>query len=269
MLDILIMTETKLDYRFPVSQFQIDGYSKPYRLDRNRNGGGIIIYVREDILGRMFTKHNFPDNVEGLFVELNFRKSKWLLGGMYHPPSQPGQYFFNTLDNALDAYSNYKNYILTSILMLVLENQILILFYISMRQEISTKNQHVIKLVKNSEKNFQKNFFKTNTVFTGLLDFHKLVLFVFKSIFPKSKPNETTYRNFKNFIEENFNKELKTNLGEKCVKNYASFENVFLDSLNKHAPLKKKVIRRNHAPYVTKSLRNAMMKRSNLQMIYF
>ena len=82
MLGILIITETKLDYRFPVSQFQIGGYSKPYRLDRNRNGGGIIIHVREDILGRMFTKHNFPDNVKGLFVELNFRKSKWLLGGM-------------------------------------------------------------------------------------------------------------------------------------------------------------------------------------------
>ena len=100
-------------------------------------------------------------------------------------------------------------------------------------------------------------------------DFHKLVLSVFKSIFPKSKPKEITYTNFKNFMEENFNKELKTNLGEKCVKNYASFENVFLNSLNKHAPLKKKVIRRNYASYVTKSLRNAIMKRSNLQMTYF
>ena len=28
-----------------------------------------------------------------LFVEINFRKSKWLLGGTKHPPSQPDQYF--------------------------------------------------------------------------------------------------------------------------------------------------------------------------------
>ena len=112
MVDILIITETKLDNTFPVSQFHIDGYSKPYRLDRNRNGGGIIIYVREDIPNRMLTKHNFPDNIEGLFIELNFRKSKWLLGGMYHPPSQPDQYFFNTLDKALDVYSNYENILL-------------------------------------------------------------------------------------------------------------------------------------------------------------
>ena len=48
-VDILIVVETKLDSTYPTSQFLIDGYSKPYRLDRNRNGGGILIYVREDI----------------------------------------------------------------------------------------------------------------------------------------------------------------------------------------------------------------------------
>ena len=62
MVDILIITEAKLNNTFSVSQFHINGYSKPYRLDRNRNGGGIIIYVREDIPNRMLTKHNFPDN---------------------------------------------------------------------------------------------------------------------------------------------------------------------------------------------------------------
>ena len=98
-------------------------------------------------------------------------------------------------------------------------------------------------------------------------DFHKLVLCVFKATFPKSKPKEITYRNFKNFSEENFNQELRTNLRERCVRNYSSLENVFLDTLNEHAFLKKKVIRANHAPYVSKSLRKAITKRSNLQKI--
>ena len=44
--DILIITETKLDDTYPISQFHIDGYSMPYRPDRNRNGAGVIIYVR-------------------------------------------------------------------------------------------------------------------------------------------------------------------------------------------------------------------------------
>ena len=48
MLDFVIITETKLYNTFPASQFHIDGYFKPCRLDRNRNGGG-----REDICQRM------------------------------------------------------------------------------------------------------------------------------------------------------------------------------------------------------------------------
>ena len=38
--------------------------------------------------------------------------------------------------------------------------------------------------------------------------------------------------------------------------------------LNIHAPLKKKVIRANHVPYMTKSLRKAIMKRSQLESKY-
>ena len=48
-LDILVITETKLNDTFPEKQFYISGYKKPYRLDRNEHGGGIMIYVREDI----------------------------------------------------------------------------------------------------------------------------------------------------------------------------------------------------------------------------
>ena len=58
MLDILIVIETKLDNIFPVYQFHIGEYSKPYRLDRNGNRGGITIYVREDIPNRMLAKKN-------------------------------------------------------------------------------------------------------------------------------------------------------------------------------------------------------------------
>ena len=76
---ILILNETKPDAFFPVNQFFINGFPSPYRLDRNRNGGGIIIFVREDITSKMLTKHKFPDDIEKLFVKINFRKRKWLL----------------------------------------------------------------------------------------------------------------------------------------------------------------------------------------------
>ena len=88
-IDVMVIVETKLDDSYPISQFHIDGYATPFRRDRNKHGGGILIYVREDIPCKLLDKHIFPDDIEGLFVELNFRKSKLLLLGTYPPPPPP------------------------------------------------------------------------------------------------------------------------------------------------------------------------------------
>ena len=112
-VDILVLTETKLDETFTTSSFLTDGFSSPCRLDRNRKGGGTLIYVRSDIPSKLLTKHSFPNDIEGLFVEINFRKSKWLLFETYHPPSQNDQYYFDCLDKALDVYSSYEKVVFT------------------------------------------------------------------------------------------------------------------------------------------------------------
>ena len=66
-IDILVITETKTDSTFPLNQFAIQGYSKPYRFDRNRNGGGVFIYVRENIPSRELKIHNTPEDIESIF----------------------------------------------------------------------------------------------------------------------------------------------------------------------------------------------------------
>ena len=52
-IDVLVITETKLDNSFPTLQFLVKGFAEPFRLDRNRNGGGVMIYIRDDILNIM------------------------------------------------------------------------------------------------------------------------------------------------------------------------------------------------------------------------
>ena len=44
-----MISEIKLDSSFPTGQFVINGYSEPFRIDRNSQGGCIMLYVREDI----------------------------------------------------------------------------------------------------------------------------------------------------------------------------------------------------------------------------
>ena len=39
-IDVLLVSESKIDKSFPDSQFEMAGFSAPYRLDRDKHGGG-------------------------------------------------------------------------------------------------------------------------------------------------------------------------------------------------------------------------------------
>ena len=58
-IDILEVTAAKLDSSFATSQFYINGLTKPYRLERNRHGRGVLIYIREDIPSKELEYHLF------------------------------------------------------------------------------------------------------------------------------------------------------------------------------------------------------------------
>ena len=89
-VDIFVVSETKLDESFPQSQFTIDGFSTPFRLDRN-DGGGIIFYVRSSIPCKEI-KYHLPNNIEGIFIELSLLKKKWVLFGGYNPKKAHTQF---------------------------------------------------------------------------------------------------------------------------------------------------------------------------------
>ena len=73
-IDILALTETKLDATFTKAQFLLNGFSEPYRLDRSRNGGAVMIYIHENVPSKLLAIHVSP--LEDLFVGFNFRKCK-------------------------------------------------------------------------------------------------------------------------------------------------------------------------------------------------
>ena len=87
-IDILLVSETKLDDTFPIGQIYIDGYATPYRFDRTSHGGGILLYIREDIPSKILKFEPVQNNFEGFFVEINLRKKKWLLSCSYNPTNR-------------------------------------------------------------------------------------------------------------------------------------------------------------------------------------
>ena len=59
-IDILMISQTKIDDIFPQSQFLIERFRTPHRLYHDSNGVGIHLYVMEDIHFKLIAIENKP-----------------------------------------------------------------------------------------------------------------------------------------------------------------------------------------------------------------
>ena len=62
-------SETKTDDSFSLWNFLISGFSQPYRLDCDLLGGGVLLYVGDDIPSKLLRVETKP--IEGFYVEIN------------------------------------------------------------------------------------------------------------------------------------------------------------------------------------------------------
>ena len=88
----------------------------------------------------------------------------------------------------------------------------------------------------------------------------------FKSEFPHQKPKMISYRNYKHFDRNNFEKEIKNTLIIQKIspKYFSALKNSVVKTLNLHAPLKTKYLRA-HSSFISKDLSKAIMHRAKLR----
>ena len=72
-VDVLMISETKVDESFHPMQFNIDGCNI-FRSDRNAKGGGTLMYVRDDISCKLIPVR--ISTMESFFTELKLKKKK-------------------------------------------------------------------------------------------------------------------------------------------------------------------------------------------------
>ena len=271
-VDIIILGETKIDSSFPISQFAIDGYKTPYRLDVSHNSGGVLVYVNENIPSRILNRVKIPEDIQVIPFELNLRKRKWLILAVYKPPNQSHDYFFRYIKCLLDNYlCSYNDFLIIGDFNLQPNNKIMQEFFQLYQCNNLVKEPTCFKSVINPScidliiTNRKMCFQHTKTFCTGISDHHQLVYTMFKSTFKKLQPKKYYYRSFKNFQVETFSNQLA--LGLRNCHDFTLFNGIFSDVLNFHAPLKTKILRGNHKPFVTKELRKAIMVRSKLKRI--
>ena len=114
--------------------------------------------------------------------------------------------------------------------------------------------------------NSPRIFQNSNAFETGFSDFHKFTTTVLKQYFFKPKPKVVNYKDYRKFRNVEFRAELDNEISEFDISNmeYQHFVNIFIEILNKHAPIKQKYLRANQGIFMTKGLHKAIMKRSRI-----
>ena len=204
-IDILMVSETKLDDTFPIptSQFLMQGYSTPFRKDRTSKCGGILLYVREDIPCKII-KNETDAYHESFIIEINLRKKKWLLSCSYNSHKNNIGTHLEIIVKTLNKLSaSYDNIILLGDFNVEPEEAKMTEFLNIYRlknlvsQKTCFKNPENPSCIDQILTNCSPSFQNTGVFETGLSDFHKLTFTVLNQYYPKQKPKVVFYRKYK------------------------------------------------------------------------
>ena len=202
-IDLLLVSETKINASFPSNQFKIPGYQLPYRRDRTihgENGGGMLFYISDNIPSKQLENLDFSIvDIESMFIEINLRNVKWLISCNYNPCK-------SMIANHLCQLSKYMDFYLSKY-----DNIILLGDFNSENREPEMSNfceTYNLKSLNNKPTCFknvtnptnidliltnkQKMFKNTMVIETGLSDFHKLTVTALKSKI-KKKTSKTNH----------------------------------------------------------------------------
>ena len=227
----------------------------------------------EGIPAKEKTDFQFSNDIECGVIEINLNKKKWLIFGIYRPPSQSEHYFLEEIGKAIDLFSNECDNFLILGDFNNEESSNNICYFLdtyNLKNMIkeptcfkSTENPRSIDLILT---NRSACFKSTSTVETGLSDFHTMILTVIKGEFVKKGPKIVWYRDYSKYNKENFQVHLLRELSNLDVDHdYRTFQITVEKVLNVYAPTKRKYLRANDGPFMTKSLRKAIMRRSSLR----
>ena len=249
-IDISILSETKLDGSFPSRQFRIEGYMPLIRADRNRKGGGLLIFIKEGApVKEIPLLSSTAKEIEAKAIEINLQNIKWLLVGIYRPPSQLEVFFLEEIRRYIEHFcTRYQKFLIIGDFNLNEANNSLQDFMHDLNLEniikeptcFKSDSPSCIDLILTSDSGKLSN---TKTIETGLSDFHVMVATVLRGSFRKKGPRIVTYRDYSKFENFSFREKVTKELSSNPLKkqDFSFFNSTVECILNEKAPLKKEI----------------------------
>ena len=217
-VDILAINETRLDSSIQDGEVSIPGYTLE-RKDRNRNGGGVALYITDSINYKRLI--DLPDdNIELISIQVSKPKAKpFIVCTWYRPPGSTTELTnrFEDVLQKLDSYHMEVDIIgdlncnvgatspdcSTQKLLDICDTY----QYRQLIDQPTRITQLTSSIIDLFLTNHPWNFSDSGVTDIGISD-HCLVYAIRKICIPKSNPKTVTSRCFKNFIPDSFRTDL-------------------------------------------------------------
>ena len=85
-VDVLLVSESKLDNLQPYNLLLLPNFNPPLRKDRDRNGGGCLIYIAQHLTYKHRNDLELPD-FEHLWVDIKIKDKLFAVNTFYRPPN--------------------------------------------------------------------------------------------------------------------------------------------------------------------------------------
>ena len=191
-VEVLMISETKIDHSFPTPKFLIDGFGQPYGADQNSFGGRTMFYVRESIPSSFIKIESLPI---GFYIELKWRNEKWLISGSYNPHRNATSNYLEALRKVLHFHSSsYNDIIILNGFNVGAEEPFMkticesYSFKSLIKQPTCYENPSRPTCIDLTLTNVPRCFQSLCFIETDLSDFHLLTLTVIKKAFKKFQP---------------------------------------------------------------------------------
>ena len=206
-----------------------------------------MLYAREDIPVKLLSVEPLP--TECFFVEINLRKRKWLVCCSYNPHRDNIKNHLQVISANLDLYSSkYEHIIVMGDFNVDIGDKFMGDFCEPYNLSSLIKESACYKNPENPScidlilTNSPRSFQCSSTIETGLSDFHKMVVTVFKTTFQRIPAKIRNYRDYRDFNNDAFRECLITDLAKENIGDgdLNKFIETCHKTLNNHAPSKKR-----------------------------
>ena len=279
--EVMVLSETKLDETYRDALYNIENYDM-YRQDKRSNSGGIIIYISKFLPSTQGNINNCNDDIECFSVEINCKETKLMIIGMYkNPKMNPNSFkvYFEKMNE--EVFENYENVVIIGDLNFnMLQDNVLsqmcplynLTNIITEPTCFKSNNATLIDVMLVSKR---RKFLKGFSFDTGISDFHNLIGGVMKEHAPIPNKKIIGYRKLDDIDFDKVNNDLQImNIDMNIIENNANdafniLHTNLIGLLDKHAPKKRKTIRKNDFHCMTKRLKKAILIRNQMRNKFF